>query len=430
MYLKKIDLENFKCFEKLVVDFHQKLTVMVGANGSGKTSLLEGIVIAVSTMFKSLDGPTAIGINKTQARLKAYEIGSTSDVQAQFPVKISATAVIDGHEVDWERSLNAEKGQTTFKDAKEITSIAADYQKRLRNGDTTLLLPIIAYYGTSRLWDYHREKQTDIFKVSTRTNGYIDSVDGTANVKLMMNWFAKMTIQKYQNQENGLGAIPELEAVFAAMEKCYAQITGSDDAKIQYNMGTKELDVSYTDETGKRMRIPINQLSDGYKSTISLVADIAYRMAVLNPQCLGNVCNETSGIILIDEVDLHLHPAWQQRILSDLTTIFPNVQFIVSTHAPEVINSIQKENVIVLENNSALSPSAETYGKDANGILRSIMRVKERPQAIMKEFDAFYQAIDNKDYQKAEKILKQLENAVGEDPELVSMGVQLDLEQL
>ena len=132
-------------------------------------------------------------------------------------------------------------------------------------------------------------------------------------------------------------------------------------------MGTKELEIAYRDGSGKLMRIPVNQLSDGYKSTISLVADIAYRMAVLNPQLLGDVCNETDGIVLIDEVDLHLHPKWQQRILGDLTEIFPKVQFIISTHAPEVINSVSKENVIVLENNQAVSAPAETYGKDANG---------------------------------------------------------------
>jgi len=178
------------------------------------------------------------------------------------------------------------------------------------------------------------------------------------------------------------------------------------------------------------MRIPINQLSDGYKSTVSLVADIAYRMAVLNPQCLGNVCNETSGIVLIDEVDLHLHPAWQQRILSDLTSIFPKVQFIVSTHAPEVINSVPKENVIIIEDNSAIPAPVETYGKDANGILRSVMHVKERPQIIMERFNEFYSAIDTEDYAKAGDILNCLENDIGEDPELVSMRVQLDLEQL
>lgn len=430
MYLEKISLQNFRCFEKLDVNFHRKLTVIIGANGSGKTSLLESIAIAVSTMFTPMDGPKGLGIDKVQAHLKAYAIGSTSDVQAQYPVKISATAVIDGQSVYWERSLNTAKGQTTIKDSKEILSVGTNYQKRLREGDTSLILPVIAYYGTGRLWDYHREKQTDIFEVSTRTNGYIDSVDGTANVKLMMNWFAKMTVQKYQNQENGLGEIPELEAVYAAMEKCYNQITGSDNAKVHYNMGKRELEVTYTDKEGNRMRISINQLSDGYKSTISLVADIAYRMAVLNPQCLGNVCNETDGIILIDEIDLHLHPEWQQRIVNDLTTIFPKVQFIVSTHAPEVINSVSRENVIVIENNQALPSPAETYGKDANGILRSIMRVKERPQRVMEKIGEFYGAIDIKNYEKAEDILKCLENEVGEDPELTSMRIQLDLEQL
>ena len=78
--------------------------------------------------------------------------------------------------------------------------------------------------------------------------------------------------------------------------------------KCEYNIGTKELEVAYQNNSGELIRVPINQLSDGYKSTISLVADIAYRMAVLNPQLLGNVCGETDGIVLIDEVDLHLHP--------------------------------------------------------------------------------------------------------------------------
>lgn len=423
-------MENFRCFEKLDVEFNKRLNVLIGVNGAGKTSVLEGIAIAVSTMFTSLDGLKGIGIDRTQAHLKAYAVGSTSDVQAQFPVKISAEAMIEGQKVNWERSLNSAKGRTTIKEANEITSISADYQKRLRNGDTALILPVIAYYGAGRLCDYHREKPADISGISTRTKGYIDCVDGTANIKLMMNWFTRMTIQKYQNQENGLGPVPELEAVFAAMEKCCNQITNTDNVKIQYDIAKNQLDVFYVDEKGNPMRVPIDQLSDGYKGIISLVADIAYRMAVLNPQCLGDVCNETDGIVLIDEVDLHLHPAWQQQILEDLTAIFPKVQFIVSTHAPEVINSIPRENVLTIEGDQAFLAPAETYGKDANGILRSIMHVKERPQAIMKEFKRFYNAIDSGEYVKAESILKGLENTVGEDPELVSMRIQLDLEQL
>lgn len=385
MYLKKISLENFKCFEKADVELQKQLTVIVGANGAGKTSLLESIAIAMSTMFTAFDGAKALTIDKENAHLKAYKIGSTNDVQPQFPVRISAWAEIDEEtEIYWERALNTPKGKMTIKDAKQILDVAANYRKRLQKGDTSLILPVIAYYGTGRLWDYHREKATDIFEKNTRTNGYIDCMSGTANIKLMMNWFLKMTVQKYQNQENGYGPVPELEAVFSAMEQCYNRITGSNDSKIQYNMGTKEIDVAYTDAHGMRMRIPLNQLSDGYKSTISLVADIAYRMAVLNPQCLGDVCAKTGGIILIDEVDLHLHPAWQKQILNDLTEIFPKVQFVVSTHAPEVINSVPKECVIVLENYQALPAPAETYGKDANSILRAIMRVKEPSDNFVK----------------------------------------------
>ena len=406
MYLKKISLENFRCFEKVEADLQKKLTLVVGANGAGKTSLLESIAIAMSTMFTAFDGAKAMNITKESAHLKAYKIGSTDNVQPQYPVRIGAWAQLDERpEIYWERTLNTAKGKTTIKDAKQILEVASDYQKRLQEGDTSLLLPIIAYYGTGRQWDYHREKQADISEKNTRTNGYIDCMSGTANIKLMMNWFLKMTVQKYQNQENGYGPVPELEAVFSAMEQCCNRITGSNDAKIQYNIGTKEIDVTYTDAQGMRMCIPLNQLSDGYKSTISLVADIAYRMAVLNPQCLGEVCKKTDGIILIDEVDLHLHPAWQKQLLHDL------------------INSVAREQVVVLENYQALPAPAETYGKDANSILRAIMRVKERPDDIMEKFELFYHAIDAQEYTLANEIL-------GDDPDLTAMHIQLDLEQM
>lgn len=431
MYLKKISLENFRCFEKVEADLQKKLTLVVGANGAGKTSLLESIAIAMSTMFTAFDGAKAMNITKESAHLKAYKIGSTDNVQPQYPVRIGAWAQLDERpEIYWERTLNTAKGKTTIKDAKQILEVASDYQKRLQEGDTSLLLPIIAYYGTGRQWDYHREKQADISEKNTRTNGYIDCMSGTANIKLMMNWFLKMTVQKYQNQENGYGPVPELEAVFSAMEQCCNRITGSNDAKIQYNIETKEIDVAYTDAQGMRMCIPLNQLSDGYKSTISLVADIAYRMAVLNPQCLGEVCKKTDGIILIDEVDLHLHPAWQKQLLHDLTEIFPNVQFVVSTNAPEVINSVAREQVVVLENYQALPAPAETYGKDANSILRAIMRVKERPDDIMEKFEQFYHAIDAQEYTLANEIIGNLDEILGDDPDLTAMHIQLDLEQM
>lgn len=430
MYLRKIHYDNYKCYKDIDIVFNKKLNVLVGENGAGKSTILEGIVVAMSTMFTSLNGPKGVGIEKTHARLEAYQIGNTIDVQPQYPVCISADATIDNKEIHWKRSLNTANGKTTIKEAKEMVSLSSLFQERLKDGDQSLILPVVAYYGTGRLWDYHREKQYEIFGKTTRTNGYVDCVDGTANIKLMMNWFEKKTIQKYQWQENGLGPVLDLEAVLSAMQTCYNNISGVEDSRILYNMDTKELDVVYTEKNGEKMRMPLNQMSDGYKGTLSLVADIAYRMAVLNPQLLEHICDETDGIVLIDEVDLHLHPAWQRRILNDLLSIFPKVQFIVTTHAPAVINSVKKENVFVIDRAEIYHAPVETYGKDVNGILKTIMNVKERPDTVSYQFNEFYQALDENKYNEAEILLNKLDEELGDDPELAAMHVQLDLEKM
>lgn len=430
MYLETLKLHNFRCYEDLTINFHEQYTVIVGNNGAGKTTVLEGAAIAASTMFVAMDNLSGRNIDKRSDALRVvYTLGDDDDVQPQYPVEISAKGIVDGRLIEWKRSLNSDGGNTTVKEAKKLIAISADYQRRLRSGDSTLVLPLIAYYGTGRLWDYHRQKKYDTFNMNTRTNGYIDSVDGTANIKLMLDWLKKMTIKSYQRQEEKRGEISALTVVYQAMEDCFSGISGYQNVKCRYNVDTNEVDIYYNDNYGKRMRIPLNQLSDGYKGTISLIVDIAYRMAILNPQLSERVLMETDGIVLIDEVDLHLHPEWQQRILGDLTRIFPKVQFIVSTHAPAVINTVKRENLLILEGMNAREPGGEVYGKDANGILRSVMDTTERPRAVMDLFAAFYAALDEQRYEDANRILSELENQIGDyDPELVSCRVQLDLE--
>lgn len=425
MYLKSITLKNFRCFSELEVCFPERLTVIVGNNGAGKTTVLEAATIAAGTLTSAMDGLTNYGIKKNDAHYKYFEIGSVVDVQPQYPVEIKACGFVDEQPADWARVLTSAKSRGGFASAKKITQIADEYQKRLQSGDTTLILPIISYYGTGRLWSQHKEKKNDIFEKNTRNNGYVDSLDGAANDKLMMRWFQKMTIQQFQRLEQ----IPAYVAVCNAMEKCFCSITKCQDAKIQYNLDTNEIDVLYVDKQNKKVRIPVSQLSDGYKCTISLIADIAYRMAILNPQLLGKVLVETPGIVLIDEVDLHLHPAWQQRILGDLMDIFPKVQFIVSTHAPAVINSVKKESLVVLKEGQGFGASNETYGKDANTILREVMEVSERPLEVKSLFAKFYNAIDEQNYQDAQKKLDKLEKILGDnDSELVECRVRLELE--
>lgn len=427
MLLNSIVLHNFRCFSDLTVNFNNRLTVIVGNNGSGKSTVLEAATIAAGTLTSAMDGLTNYGIKKNDAHYKCFDLGSNVDVQPQFPVEITAHGEVDGKSITWSRNLNSAKGRGGLASAKELTSIADHYQERMRNGDKELILPIISYYGTGRLWAQHREKKDDTFEKNNRSNGYIDSLDGAANDKLMMKWFQKMTIQQYQRNQD----IPEFVAVRMAMEQVFAAITGFLDVKTQFNLDTNEIDILYYNNQNEHIRIPVSQLSDGYKCTISLIADIAYRMAILNPQLLDKVLVETGGIVLIDEIDLHLHPRWQKRILKDLVDIFPKVQFIVTTHAPEVINSVKRDSIVILKNNSALSAADETYGKDANTILREVMGIYTRPEEIRLLFEQFYDLLDQSKWSKAEEILEKLELEIGNnDAEVNSCRVRLELEQM
>lgn len=431
MRLKTLTLKNYRSFSKLTVPFHESLTVLAGDNGSGKTSVLEGASVALGTLFTKLDGITGMSLNRSDARLKAYTLGSSDDVQPQYPMSVTATALLDGTEMRWTRALNTPESSMTVGEAKEVIKFSQSLQERLRVGDQTLLLPVIASYGTSRLWDCHREKRANTRGKNTRTKGYIDCLDGTANIKLMMNWFQKMTVQKYQRQEANKGPALELEAVTQALGNCFSAVTGYQDVSVQYNLDTNELDVRYVDQSGFQIRIPMSQLSDGYRGTLSLIADIAYRMATLNPQLLDRVLEETEGVVLIDEVDLHLHPQWQKRVLDDLTSIFPKVQFIVSTHAPEVINSVRSENLVILEDAQVKEPGSQVYGKDVKSLLKEVMGVEERPQAVAQLFSRFYETLAQKDFSAAEHTLDTLDELREyHDPEVASCRVKLRLERL
>ena len=427
MKLDQLHLHNFRCFGDLDVTFHDKLTVVVGANGAGKTAIIEAAAIAIGTFLYSLKGVSNYGIKKMDAHNKYFKMGSSIDVQPQYPVEISARGRVADTSIKWMRALHSETGKTTVIDAKAMTGISTEYQKKMMEGDKSLVLPMIAYYGTGRLWDYHREKKRDIFKKNNRANGYIDCLDGTSNIKLMLNWFKKMAWKDGQSSYKSL----EYIAVRKAMEQCFSLMTGINRVKVQFNPETGEIDILYYDINQRAVRLSLNQLSDGYKGMLSLIADIAYRMAVLNPWLLDKVLTETDGIVFIDEVDLHLHPAWQQRVIHDLVTIFPRVQFIVTTHAPAVINSVKSDNLIILKNTKVFQPGSQVYGKDVKSVLSEIMEVTERPPEVSRLFDRFYEQLTKRNFEDADKILNQIDEVRDyHDPEVAACRVKLKLERI
>ena len=199
---------------------------------------------------------------------------------------------------------------------------------------------------------------------------------------------------------------------------------------VDYDAELKQLVFTFSDSNGEYHRDRIGSMSDGYRGTLSLIADIAYRMASLNP-AMGERVLETPGIVLIDEVDLHLHPRWQARILEDLVRIFPNVQFIVTTHSPIVVASVPKHNIRVLGAECAQAPAVQTRGRDASDILNAVLGAASRPEEAARLFDAFNGAVDGGDYAGAQDVLSKIEDYMGpDDPDVVAARTTLELEEL
>ena len=315
-----------------------------------------------------------------------------------------------------------------------MTGLAKKAQNQIMTGDKSLVLPLISYYGTGRLYAQKKEKRN--LKSLTefkRQVGYVDCMAAESNEKLMLNWFQMQTLKSLQEQQKtGILDRPLLlKTVEKAICRSFERISGARNASLIFDLDTHRLVLEFESSDGNAQKFAMDEMSDGYKNTLSMIGDIAYRMAVLNPTLGDQVLEKTPGVVLIDEIDLHLHPQWQQTILSDLHATFPEVQFIVSSHAPAVINSVPREQIRILDHGEIYMPAAQTYGRDANSILREVMNVSERPADIKQRMDLFYAYMDEKNYKEADKVLTEIEAIVGStDPDIAAARTSLDLERI
>ncbi len=435
MRLDSVYVKNYRCFEELDISLNKNVTLFVGKNGAGKTAILDAIAVSASTFLNGIEGGISRKIQKEDARYRFYEIEGMIDSQHQFPVVISGKGECGGRKnTEWTCALNAVGRNTAIQDVQQLTEIAEEMQNKVMMGDTDVALPAIFYYGTGRL--YGSAKGDADLRSSQKLNrqaGYIDCMMAESNEKMMLGWFEKMTLKSLQQQQKTgtLEKMPQLQIVEDAICHCFSRISGYDQVEISFELDTQRIMIEYVDEEKVRCRFALNELSDGYKSTLSMIGDIAYRMAVLNPQLGKEVLKKTTGIILIDEIDLHLHPQWQQTILKDLQTIFPLIQFVTASHAPEIINSVPKENIRILDHGKIRSPIGQTYGRDANSILREVMQVEERPKEIQQLLRKFYSYIDDMKLREAEAVLRELERILGDtDPEINGAKVTLEFEKM
>lgn len=291
----------------------------------------------------------------------------------------------------------------------------------VNNGSPNVILPVFTYYKTDRLWNQWQSTSQESFsfeKVS-RFLGYRHCLDSKSSYTQFIQWFKQMKFrEKFKKNEE----IGELKAVTNAVEKCLKKLLETDDYsnnQLYLDYDGDDVQVSFDNITS----MPVRLLSDGYRNIIGIVADVAYRMTVLNPYLEEKAVEETPGIVVIDEIDLHCHPKWQRVIVNSLIEIFPKVQFIATTHSPFVIQSLRNALLVNLKN-----PNESYYkNKSIEDIAEEIMDI-EIPQRSKRYLDMintatkYYELLEaaknanSKDIQVLEEKLDELMLPFSDDP--------------
>lgn len=426
MKLQALSLENFRAFPFLAMEFRPDLTVLTGQNGAGKSSVLDAAALALGTYAGGFSGVSAPGLSPADARLEPDGRRETG------PVRIAARLDVSGHPLAWSRTL--EGGRTLSADAGELLQYAAALEEHLRR-KAPVTLPLVAHYGADRAWFSGREAAPlQKIWIKNRQSGYLGCLDAAAGGRLLLSWFESMAYAKQQKLQAMPGAagddsvLPELYAVTEAMAACYkSAFPDAKDVSFSFDTVQGELEIMTTGPDGRAERLPLRLLGRGVQSALLLVADIAYRMAVLNPRLGAELTTQTPGIVLIDEIDLHLHPAWQKHILADLQRIFPLVQFIVTTNSPVVLANVDAKCVRVMRGGQVYRASAQTYARPVDAVLREAMQADPRPDAVRAAIASFYDALEARALDEAKEKLARLTECLGEtDGDVVRAAAALE----
>ncbi|MBC6995911.1 AAA family ATPase [Neolewinella lacunae] len=337
MRLISATIENFKGIEALSLVLDPSLNIVIGDNGSGKTAILEAFTIAVGSLLVGMKNVPTRTIKKSDVRFTMFQ-------EYAYPVTIAAEAEVLGQRISWSRSKNSQRGGTTTKEAQSIIELGKKLDRQVRNGEQ-INLPLISFFSTSRLFVEAKSKQSfpqqEVGKeLGSRYRGYRTSLDVRSNFRHFLKWFEAKELSTIQRRKQDEG----LEQVRSAI--------------VNNLPGCKHLFFDFDPDTNRGLTIeledgrslPFDYLSDGMRNFVAMMADIAHRCVTLNPHLEDRALRETQGIVLIDELDLHLHPSWQKAVITGLRETFPAIQFIISTHSPYLIQEAGDGQLIHLNN--------------------------------------------------------------------------------
>ncbi len=460
MHLQKVTLKNFRCFDHIEIDLHPQLTVFVAENGGGKTAVLDGIAVGLSPLLKylstanqRLSGP---GIHDTDFRLVRTEGRGGKE---RWVASDYAQVVVEADNLTWD--VWRPSGPKKQIESKIGQSALAEYAARLVNNlsstEMRALLPVFAYYGARRGWlevpKRIRESKINYEYPTSALHGCLESL---SDFKEMLKWFDDAEATELRENK---GCHPDDYDVFPPLGAVRATVQALLEPEFRHVFFDAHHKLVIESLDG--ILFQVSQLSQGYQSMLALGMDFARRLGIanehlfcedvncqsecasernrialndrmnpasgscrcvphiqLNPRQCGTLC--APSIMMIDEIDLHLHPSWQQRVLGDLMRAFPLTQFIVTTHSPQVLSTVDKESIRLLDfadgHVKISTPRFQTRGVESADVLAQIMGVSAVPPVKETEWLNNYRALietDKAETEEAQTLLTQLTTHFG-----------------
>ncbi len=421
MYFEKIEIENFRSIVSMELNFKPGVNLLIGDNGVGKTSILDAIVIALGGYLNGVNGVSAKNIVMADVRLNTVNVGSVStSIQYHTPVRIGCELNVDNQIYKWERIREDESPRRNTKIVKRDGDISR-YAKEITN-DVAQELPVFSYQSSvrasqTRRGDFGAEMKK---KMDDRRCGYLGCLDSVLDLKRVKEWCYEMQRVEFE-QEKKIAEYEQFKEIVGTVMQWMSELKEA--PKVYYSR--QHRDIVYAE---KNEVLPISCLSAGYQSVLWMVMDIAYRLATLNPGKMN--LNESKGVVLIDEVDMHLHPKWQWNVIKTLEKTFPNIQFIIATHSPIIISSCKKGNLILIDGEQKVTYLKNAYGYSVNDVLELCQGSSDVLKNIKVTREKIDVAIAENDFDKATRLLENMIEEYGLDnTEVIKVKTELDMEK-
>ena len=314
---------------------------------------------------------------------------------AQYPCKVSCTAIWgeESNEISFQRIIEKEGSRTKFNGKNPMQPKVVEWEEAISkadHSDEASILPLVLYLSSARLWN--ENNSTKKKSLYGRTEAFNHCLDKKHGAELAFGY-----IRKFKNiavEEREGKSFPAYDAILDAINEAFGDELSPGERVIFSTRYERDI-VALQMKDGTV--VPFTSLSDGYRNVIKIIVDIATRMCILNPYQKENVLKNTPGIVVIDEIDLSLHPTWQRKIIGILKELFPKIQFICATHSPFIIQSLEEGELITLDQ----PLDSEYSGESIEDIAEDIMGVKMVQYSIKKQ----------KMYEAAQDYLKALERA-------------------